>query len=157
MPIFKHCLNLGQYKKWRSSIKGLARALGKTRDVDVQMEYLQSFLKRTSADAVPGVEALLILKKEQRDGLENEIIALLDRLGNEGTLKDMRNTLSKIVQRLEGRGVSIHTRASFATVLAQASMSTQKILSLERYVHQKDAKDEHHQIRISVKDLTLYP
>ena len=132
MPIFKHCLNVGEYKKWRSSTKGLARALGKTRDIDVQIEYLRSFLKRISEDAVPGVEALLMLKKEQRDGLQKEIIARLDRLGNEGTLKDMRDALSKMVKRLEGRGVSIHTPASFATALAQATMSTQKILSLER-------------------------
>jgi hypothetical protein len=59
LPIFSSCFKLAQYDRWRQGIKGVTKALGEARDIDVQVEYLQSLLTRAPDEQRPELQIVL--------------------------------------------------------------------------------------------------
>ncbi len=45
MPLFKGCYQKKQFKKWLNEIKRVTKFLGEARDLDVQIIFLQDYMK----------------------------------------------------------------------------------------------------------------
>lgn len=153
LPIFGSCLKKSQQERWREGVKGLTKALGEARDTDVQVEFLRSFLERAPAEARPGAQAVLELKERTRRQLQGQVVGWLDNIAEEGVLREMEDVLGKRVQRLEARAAEVRGRPSYAAGLAHASYRVGKVLELEPFVGDAEAREKHHQLRIAVKRL----
>jgi CHAD domain-containing protein len=153
LPIFSTCFKVGQYDRWRRGIKGVTEALGEARDIDVQIEFLQTLVDKVTDDQRPGVRAILDHQVRQRKDLQGQVVGWLDNLKDEGILNEMAERLSKTVHRLEGRKTDVHSRAGYAAGLANVSLRVMETLKLEEYVADPQAKDKHHALRIAVKRL----
>ncbi len=153
LPIFSTCFKVGQYDRWRRGIKGVTKALGEARDIDVQVEYLQDMLEKVTDEQMPGVRSILDHQVRQRKDLQDQIVGWLDNLKDEGILIEMADRLSKTVQRLESHKADVHSRAGYAAGLANVSLRVAAALKLEEFVADPEAKDQHHALRIAVKRL----
>jgi putative phosphoesterase len=153
LPIFSTCFKVGQYDRWRRGIKGVTKALGEARDIDVQVEFLQGLLEKVSDAQAPGVRSVLDSQVQQRKDLQGQVVGWLDNLKDEGILSEMEDRLTKVVQRQEARKADVRSRAGYAAGLANVSLRVVAVLKLEEYVADPQAKEKHHALRIAVKRL----
>ncbi len=153
LPIFSSCLKVSQYDRWRREIKGVTKALGEARDIDVQIEYLQALMENVTDEQGVGVRSVLEHQVRQRRDLQEQVVGWLDNLKDEGILAEMEGRLSKTVQRLEKRKAVVRSRTGYAAGLANTSLRIAAVLKLEEFVADPQAKEKHHALRIAVKRL----
>lgn len=54
LSIFSPCLPQKNVKKWRRTIRGITSSLGEARDLDVQIDFISSFIKKQIHDSCSG-------------------------------------------------------------------------------------------------------
>ena len=66
-------------RRWCREVGGLARTLGDGRDLDVQTQYLETFIAGCGDRALrPGPERLLLRLRQRREALQRTLVASLD-------------------------------------------------------------------------------
>lgn len=79
LRLFSDLFEGRQARRWRREISALARSLGDGRNVDVQMESLESFLAAAPPKLRPGPERLLLRLRQRRQALQPTIAAEVGR------------------------------------------------------------------------------
>lgn len=151
MVIFPECLPARKSRKWMKEVRSVTRALGEARDLDVQIEFLQDFEGSAPPEALPGLEAIVGLKRGMREEAQPEVVRWLEDMERKGTLQEMELYLSGEVKRLDG--ADIRGEATHASGLEHISARIQELLAMEACVPRREAIEHHHEMRIAVKRL----
>ena len=172
LPLFAQCFIKKQFRTWMREIKKITRALGEARDLDVQIAFLEGYLKELphagTTDAVdtpdmasaprksdpPVAIALLVSRLQQRRGaLQKKVLSALSELERSHAIDEMQGTLREMVP------VTPRTRrhpAMHGIPPVAAERISHAILDLfvyEPWVRTPDAVAEHHAMRIAAKRL----
>jgi CHAD domain-containing protein len=137
---------------WLRRIRRVTRALGAARDLDVQIEFLRSFLAaETSAAARAGVELLRADFVTRRRKLQKDVLRAMDRLDAD----DMLGALSCWARRWSG--ARLRARWTDANLRAEAGRAGQArlaaVLAYEASVERPECVTELHAMRIAAKHL----
>ena len=148
--VFDDLLGSSELKKWKKDIRALGRALGKARELDVQMQFLK-ILKTKFKDASVGTDIKKLLKilRCKKDKAQIRIISTLNKMKKKKTIKKIQKYLGEIStsQQLYNRKEKLtHASMSIRTRLAH-------LLGYERYVLRPEKAKELHEIRIAAKHL----
>jgi CHAD domain-containing protein len=139
--------------RWKKAIRRLTRALGSARDADVQIGCLESVLDGMDAAARraagPGIRRLLLRRTQQRRKLQEKVARAFGRLHAAGDLADLRRWVKRTLDRGGPQRKSPLRREAGKAVLPLL----EKMLKYERYVHQPEAVDMLHELRIAAKRL----
>jgi len=153
LPVFSSCFKSNQYDRWRRGIKGITKALGEARDIDVQVGYLTALSGRSAGPGQAGIALVLERKAGQRAEVQEQVLGWLDNMKEEGVISEMEDRLSKAMSRYQSKGTEVRSRAGYAAGLANVTLRVTAVLALEWSVTDPSAVKEHHALRIACKRL----
>jgi CHAD domain-containing protein len=143
-------------RAWRRASRGITRALGEARDLDVQLERVD---ERRAAwrggRERAGLERLGLRLRQARGRVQAGVRAALDELESSRLLGDVAHALQQVRVRAELAGVSApgpcpagHRRAR-----AVVGRLTEELLAHEAFVRDPAAVEPLHELRIAAKRL----
>jgi CHAD domain-containing protein len=142
------------YATWRDELRRVTRALGAARDTDVQIAWVQEFLRQDPDEMQRvGSERLLLRLRQQRTRVQGKVTKALDRLEDKRILPDMNETLQELlvhgrVYEIETLPADLYRRANEAIRLR-----LEEFLAFAPHVTHPERVSELHQMRIAAKHL----
>jgi CHAD domain-containing protein len=146
-------------RSWSKRLRRLRRALGKTRDLDVQAAFLEDFLRQSheflgglaEVEYRPGIERLLVCVRRRRAARRRKVSKAANRFERHDVLSELKRAakdLRATCRAAEVDGPTVRER-SRAAILKHL----EDLLALEPCLDQPDAIAEHHALRITAKRL----
>jgi CHAD domain-containing protein len=154
LALFGDDLPRKHYTEWRGEMRRVTKALGAARDADVQIAWVQDFMKQEADEAQRvGIERLLLRLRQQRTRLQVKVVQALDRLEDRRILADMNETLQELlvharVYEVETLPTDLYRRANEAIRLR-----LEEFLTYEPHVAHPERATELHHMRIAAKHL----
>jgi CHAD domain-containing protein len=163
LPVFKPCFPRKKFRKWQKEIKAITTLLGEARDLDVQIAFVEEYLRghgydcpedgrlAASPETCPrDILALLRDLRQRRKIVQPavETVALLLREG--GELHEFGMVLAS--PRQETRGWEKPGTLSRKAQKIISSRAT-ALLAFGPAVHDPEAVIRHHEMRIAAKRL----
>ncbi len=154
LPWFAVCLPRKQCPVWRKEIRRLARALDVARDVDVQIASVEQYLEAYSEEQERlGINRLLLRLQQQRQHLQEQVVAALARLEDSHLLDDMEETLHALAAQAHAHHVEMQSPYVYRKARKVMQTRLKALLAYEPYVQQPDRSKELHAMRIATKRL----
>ncbi|MDR0492223.1 MAG: YfcE family phosphodiesterase [Nitrososphaerota archaeon] len=152
LPFFEVCFLKKQYKIWHKEIKKVTRLLSKARDLDVQISFVERYLKKHNTDAdTADLNALLKEHKNHRKNIQTSVINGLEKFIASQALIEIRLYCENLVTQ------QIDENIDFGQMLQRAhhniNLKLTNLLSLKRYIYLDNEPLCHHQMRIYAKKL----
>ena len=150
--LFRECLTGKKSKAWLDDVRNITHALGNARDKDIQIAEL-NLLYTDDLDPKykPGYARLLLRLKQSRTKAQKKINKTLFALQEDGTLSDITETLSRLIDSSEATtsyAPPLYEKAC-DSILAELT----EFLSYKPFVHEPDNMDKLHAMRIAGKHL----
>jgi putative phosphoesterase len=150
IPLFKCCFQKKQFKKWLNEIKKVTKFLGEARDLDVQIAFLQEYIKSQSQlISNSGVKLLFDSLASQRAKIQVIVVNELEELTNSGVMKEIEKVSNQILTRTANE-YSCHPEV-MEKANGRISKKLDNFLLMESCVYKKDDVLSHHQMRIRAK------
>jgi CHAD domain-containing protein len=147
LGLFGECFDEENVRKWNRAVRSVTRDLGEARDLDVQIEFLSEFIaSHTEARSLEGLRSDL---QRKRSEAQPRVVSGLDKLERKGTLEGMRRTLREV---RDPPRCSV-PYGTMEKAFHHLSVRLEELLSLQDSVHQPEAKERQHQMRIAAKRL----
>jgi putative phosphoesterase len=151
MPLFKFCFPPKHFKKWIEEIKNVTRLLGASRDLDVQIVFIEQYMKNLNAEEKKFINNLLKDHKAQRKNIQPSVVNGLEALKGSNTLENINRFCEENVTE------QLHLSFGPDQVLEKAywhiSFRLDDFLSMRKYVYSENEKEKLHEMRIFAKRL----
>ncbi|MGD6850466.1 MAG: YfcE family phosphodiesterase [Candidatus Bathyarchaeia archaeon] len=152
LPLFSACFDKKDYRDWTKEIKKVTKLLSQARDLDVQIAFIEQYLKKlSSAEEKACINVLLKDHKSCRKNVQSPVDSGLKELKDCNTLGDVAQNCKDIVAQ------ELNQPFDPNQVLEKAywhiSYRLDDFLSLAAYVYMEKEKLKHHQMRIYAKKL----
>jgi putative phosphoesterase len=152
MPIFEGCFPKQKFKSWAKEIKKITRLLSEARDLDVQIAFIEQYLKKLdSASEKAALRVLLREHKNSRKKIQASVISGIEELNASNTISEIRQHCRRIEEKSEG-GFD-HSGILLQRAHWHISFRLDDFLSMEKYVKLEKEKLRHHEMRIYAKKL----
>lgn len=152
LPVFRFCFPKKEYKKWKNEIKKVTRLLADSRDLDVQIAFIQQYIEKLNSLTDKGsLDILLQNHKDRRNNIQPSLVNGIQKLKASNTLEDILTYCQ--------RSVSTQSNLTFnqTIILEKAqwniAFGLQNFLCMEKYVSKENEKQKHHEMRICSKKL----
>lgn len=152
LPLFSDCLPQKKYAAWEKQVRAITRALGKARDLDVQLDLLNTFSHElTDPSFQPGIRRLQLRLRQRRAKIQQQVNQALDDLQHSDTLPEIDKKLQSLCDQ-QGQ-VYLYTPGLYQRGYEAIAARLDDFLSYEPYVEQPERITELHQMRIAAKRL----
>ncbi len=152
MPLFKTFFRRKKYKQWLGEIKKVTCLLGDARDLDVQIIFIEQYMKKLgSAAEKAGVNLLLKNHKTRRKSIQPSVVKGLDELKASDVLEDLRAFCRQTIE--EQLNEVFDPKKVLEKARWHISFRLDDFLAMEDYVHLENEILKHHQMRIYAKKL----
>ena len=137
-------------KNGSNEIKKVTRFLGEARDLDVQIIFLQDYMKSHSQlSNNTGVKLLLDSLVSRRANSQTTVVNELEELRNSGVLEEIKNVSNQILA--EQTNEPLDPQDVLEEAGDRISAKLDKFLSMDYCVHKEEDILGHHQMRIRAK------
>ncbi len=151
MPIFEKCFPDKKFKALRKEIKKVTRLLSQARDLDVQIVFIEQYIKKlNSTSEKAALNSLLRDHKTCRKSIQSEVISGIEELKTFGTITEIKEYCKRI--GVEKNDIPVDS-GLLETAHWHISFRLDEFLAMEKYVHLEKDKLRHHQMRIYAKKL----
>jgi putative phosphoesterase len=152
LPLFSACFDKKDYRDWTKEIKKITKLLSQARDLDVQINFIEQYLKKiSSAEEKACINVLLKDHKNRRKNIQSPVDLGLKELKDCSTLGDVEQNCKDILAQ------ELSQPFDPTQVMEKAhwhiSYRIDEFLSLAAYVYMEKEKLKHHQMRIYAKKL----
>jgi CHAD domain-containing protein len=152
LPLFSTCFPEREYRRWYAGIRKITRSLGEARDLDVQLQFLDGFI-RSDSPAGPGIGRLRAGMVRRRDQAQESIVAALTRFGKKGIIPEIRGCLRSCNPPSGPVEAERYSPVLFRKALDTIEKRLLSFLQFEDWVTCEDCIHEHHRQRIEAKKL----
>lgn len=156
LRMFGECFDRKRVGRWQKRIRKLTKGLGATRDLDVQIAFVEGFLGSLDEKDKrhrPGVERLLLRLRQAREATQPKVVKTLAALEKGDTLADLHGELEKILFVLRARNVRLQSPAVFARAGGHIRDRQRALLANAHTLADPENIAGHHQLRIDAKRL----
>ena len=156
MEFYKDFFDERKYKLWRKNVRHLLKAMGKARDLDVQILFLQEKIARLYEDQVrirAGLNDLLLKRKRAREEYQSELVREIKLAGEEGYLKDIRKVLKKLVKANFSRLSGSVSAGGLEYMHGRIDDKVKELCDCEECLERVEDKHSLHDMRIKAKKL----
>ena len=138
-------------KTWQNSIRSITRKFGKSRDLDVQIDFLERLLSTVSDRRTrSGILRVKLRLVQKRKALAEKVEKHSDALLNDQKLLNMQNTLQNILQTESEEGYPSELyQLAFSTI----NTALDRFLYYEVFLYHPEDIHELHLMRIAAKHL----
>ncbi len=152
LSLFKNCLPGKKRTAWMDEIRKITGALGKARDLDIQIEALNQACQRPLDDeSRPGYNRLLLRLKQRRSKAQKKVDKTVKKLQSETILKPMRKHLEKMIAGSEN--VYLYTPSLYQRAFTTIHQRLEDFLSYQQHIWDPENIDQLHAMRIAGKHL----
>jgi CHAD domain-containing protein len=154
LKLFQDCFPAKRVKGWREEVRRLSRGLADARDKDVQIEFLCGMLREIDdARYAPGITRILARWEKQRESLQPEVIAAIDRLLASGVLDAMLGVTKAMLADAEKREAGRESPFIFYQTGRHILGRFEELMLFEPCLARPDDYRQHHAMRIAAKRL----
>jgi CHAD domain-containing protein len=132
-------------RAWRKAVRRVTRALGRARDLDVQIEFLREFRARRRGTA--DLDRLRGRLEARRRRVQKDVLKALERVENSGVLDAAARGGAS------GRVPAAAAAAARGRAAFHLRRRLDDLLALAPFVSCEDAAERHHRLRIAAKRL----
>ena len=152
LPVFRSCFPRKEYKKWKNEIKKVTRLLADSRDLDVQIAFIQQYIEKlTSLTDKGSLEILMQNHKNRRNNIQPSLADEMQKLKASCILEDITTSCRQTISKQS------NSNFNQTIILEKAkwniTFGLQNFLYMEEYVHKENEKQKHHEMRIFAKKL----
>ena len=157
LPVFSPCFPESKYRKWSRAVRKVTTSLGRARDLDVQITFLDDYIRNLKSGDVngpyekpwkeadlSGLAALLKKLKAERTAIQPEIEAIARLFSEKGAFSDLPEAIRQ-AKACRSR-VTIKERA-----LRETGKRSAALIAFAPDVREPDAVEAHHAMRIAAK------
>jgi CHAD domain-containing protein len=149
--VFQNFLGKKNTKKWFSETRMLTRNLTTVRDLDIQIEFLESELSKIeNKNLQPGIQRLLLRKKQKRELCKKLISSTVQEFSKSKTISDIKNFVEESKNENE---VDTHTIALKKIAYQVIDQRLSECFSFVPFITDPKNIQQLHQLRISMKNL----
>jgi len=153
LPLFDNCFRKKDHKIWTKEIKKTTTLLSQARDLDVQITFIEQYIKtRTNPEEKNHLNLLLKNHKTTRQTLQTPVNKGIEELKNNNTINNLTQNCEETLTKQQPTQPPDPTQ-----VLQKAhwhiSHKLDDFLSMTPYVYWENEKLKHHQMRIYAKKL----
>jgi putative phosphoesterase len=152
LPVFRFCFPRKNYKKWKNEIRNITRLLAESRDLDVQIAFIQHYLEKLGSSSEKScLDILLQNHKRRRSNIQPNLVIGIQKLKSSFTLEEIltfchQSILAQATETFDKTIILEKARWNIA-------FGSQNFLGMEEYVLKENEKQKHHQMRIYAKKL----
>jgi len=152
LDIFMPFLPAKKSKNWEKIIRSLTKTFGNARDLDVQIEFVQSFfLENNDAITRPGGRRLLLRLHQKRQRIQKELQATLKELAKSNSIEGMNSSLKTMLDNFSSE--NFESSALYHLAFNAIHKRLDEFLFFEIYIPYPDRVKELHLMRIAAKRL----
>jgi len=153
LPVFKDCFPKS-FKKWRKEIRAVTKVLGAARDLDVQILFLEDFLKNISEEKrKKGVARLLLRQQQKRDQQQKQVVKAIDDFQANIIINDIINVARKIIGQSRLKKISEKVKTINPVIQQLICRELAEVLSYEDFIYHPENMTQLHNLRIACKRL----
>jgi len=150
LPLFRTCFPKRKFRKWLRAVKKVTRLLGEARDLDVQIAFVQQYMKKMeSSNERADMDLLLKNRKDRRIEVQATVVNGLEELKNSNVLTEITEFCAQIVKKLAA--VPFEASSVIEKAFWHTSSRLDDFLAMEECVHQENEILKHHEMRIRAK------
>lgn len=154
LRVFAGCFPSEAVDRWTKEIRRVTRGLGKARDRDVQIGWLEGLLDELTEPAyLPGLARVLVRLERKRERGQADVLRALDRFQQSGTLAEMRGATRRILAATRRRQALIPSVAVCQQAEWQLLERLDEFLQFQTCLDDPDDYQRHHAMRIASKRL----
>ena len=156
LVMFSPCFPKKKIKLWTKHIKAITGGLGDARDKDVQILFVQDFLKQLGEEDKryrTGIQRLHLRLCQQRTKFQPRVIKAIDKLDHSQALGDMAGDLERMLFVLRARQVSVATPAVWTRTAGYIQSRLTALLACQDCLTDSARVTDHHRMRIMAKKL----
>lgn len=150
LNVFKKEFPPEKYLDWKKCLKAFVQSLGKARDLDLQISFLQEQIRRKKNKKYVSVwNDLLSVTGEKRRQIHADVLEISKRLGKKKIAQKIEKACKKFLVWPEGKpeaGIVLRARKKITRRL-------KTMLAYEPYVSMPEKIKELHAMRIAAKQL----
>lgn len=152
LSIFDACFPATKKERWIKEIQGITRALGAARDLDVQIQLLETFDK-SLADPIyrPGIRRLLLRLRQRRARRQEKVIEALEVLETHQTIEKMESKLVACEKKKDT--IYLYSPALYQLSFEVNSVQLDDLMAFDAIVGNAAEVEAHHAMRIAAKKL----
>jgi len=95
LPLFRSCIRKKDYKRWIREIKRVTNALGRARDLDVQIEFLMDFRdalieNKNIPDSGIGITVLISFLSDERSMIQPMLDSAVERIVKKEVIQEIK-------------------------------------------------------------------
>ena len=152
LTLFEDCFTPKEFKSFSRDVRDVTRALGTARDLDVQLELLESVMPELSAPRfAPGMRRLQLRLKQQRAEAQEGVIAAMHTLQVDDTLVSITKWAAPFLEMSDG--VYLFSPALYELAFSGINTRLKELLAHAAYIQDESNVTELHNMRISAKRL----
>ncbi|MCZ7648355.1 MAG: CHAD domain-containing protein [Planctomycetota bacterium] len=152
--LFEACLPAPDFAKWTKPLRRITKQLGAARDVDVQIDFLNGFLKEFAGKSHrQGIERLLLRLGQRRETLQAGVLKALDKLEKSKLLAELEQMVLQLRVQANLKDAQINATPVRVRARELIVARLENMLVFEPYVEQEEKGEELHQMRIATKRL----
>jgi len=152
LAIFKASFPKSDFKQFVKDIRGVTRALGQARDLDVQIEILENSIPDfKDLQLSPGVNCLLLRLKQQRLAVQSQVVAAMKTLEEDETICRIARWAAPWLEKTDNAYLNSPELLELAFLNIKTQL--QAMLNFDRFVRDETNVAELHAMRISAKHL----
>ncbi len=152
LSLFAEYLPARKTKTWVRDIKAITQSYGRVRDLDVQIDLLNTFCKNPQGENIlSGLRRVRLRIKQKRSKQESQTRILTAAILESPTLLEMQawaETTINASQSLENNSITLFQLAN-----SQIQSRLDEFLFFEVFLFDPERKNELHQMRIAAKHL----
>lgn len=140
-------------KAWDKSITAITKVFGRTRDLDVQIDFLENLIQTITVeerDIHPGLVRFYLRLVQQREKMASKVSKDREKFLEDKAILDLKETLESL---LEGSQDAEHTDELFQLAFEMLHFSLDEFLFYEAYIYDPNNSRQLHQMRIVAKKL----
>jgi CHAD domain-containing protein len=148
LRVFADCLPRRPFRVWEKLVRRVTRSLSRARDLDVQLEFVRgSNTPRLKARFRPGIERLELRLKQQRAGLQDEVVRRVEKFEASRVVESMEDRLGPKAENLPASN-ALRRRAC-----REITTHLEELLGFRPWVDRPECAAELHKMRIATKHL----
>lgn len=153
LKVFSDCFPLDKVKKWRKGLRKMRKQLGRARDLDVALRFLDSFISEMPSDKVlrVGVERIRVRMVQQREAVQGGVVEVLDAGPWLGALREIEDYIGSTQQgRIDPNDYK--TPGVFRQGQFHITKRLRKVRAKESRLEASSDARGHHKLRIALRN-----
>jgi len=154
LQVFSSCFAAPKIKFWQKELRRCRRRLGQARDRDVHIAFLHEIVQTLdNRSHRPGLTRLILRLDQERKKLQPKVLKSVQQFTHSKVLEDMYGQISRMEIAASHAEPAPDDIQIYKKAQKHIVGCLDDLMSYEDSLHQPDAVNEHHKMRIAAKKL----